>query len=175
MEKRFNITGNCFSDRHYMADVSKKLAQTIKMIDFGDYFIINRPRQYGKTTTLYTLTDILQKRGDYFVINTSFEGVGDLFFSEEKRFAQSFVNLLAREIKYHSLDLSDWVKEKKAGIDDLDDLSDVITELVEKMGKKCVLMIDEVDKSSNNQLFVSFLAMLRNKYLSRTKAKTTPR
>ena len=26
-------------------------------------------------------------------------------------------------------------------------------------------MIDEVDKSSNNQLFLSFLGMLRNKYL----------
>jgi hypothetical protein len=30
-----------------------------------------------------------------------------------------------------------------------------------------VLIIDEVDKSSNNQLFVSFLAMLRDKYLER--------
>ena len=33
-------------------------------------------------------------------------------------------------------------------------------------------MIDEVDKSSNNQLFISFLAMLRNKYLSRSIVKT---
>lgn len=33
-------------------------------------------------------------------------------------------------------------------------------------------MIDEVDQSSDNQLFVSFLGMLRNKYLQRTKAPT---
>ena len=30
-------------------------------------------------------------------------------------------------------------------------------------------MIDEVDKSSNNQLFLDFLGMLRNKYLKRSK------
>ncbi|HLP58037.1 MAG TPA: hypothetical protein VK186_04370 [Candidatus Deferrimicrobium sp.] len=32
-----------------------------------------------------------------------------------------------------------------------------------------MLMIDEVDKSSNNQLFLDFLGMLRNKYLKRDK------
>ncbi len=32
-------------------------------------------------------------------------------------------------------------------------------------------MIDEVDKSSNNQLFLSFLGMLRNKYLLRNMGK----
>ncbi len=34
------------------------------------------------------------------------------------------------------------------------------------------MLIDEVDKSSNNQLFVSFLAMLRNKYLERESFPT---
>ena len=28
MTKRFNITGLCYPNEHYMADVSKKLAQT---------------------------------------------------------------------------------------------------------------------------------------------------
>lgn len=32
-------------------------------------------------------------------------------------------------------------------------------------------MIDEIDKSSSNQLFLSFLGMLRNKYLLRNKGK----
>jgi hypothetical protein len=42
-----------------------------------------------------------------------------------------------------------------------------ISKLVKETGKKIVLMIDEVDKSSNNQLFLDFLGMLRNKYLKR--------
>ena len=120
MKKKFNITGLCFPQEHYMADVSKKLEQAYIMVENGDYFIINRPRQYGKTTTLYCLADTLRKTGDYIVLNTSFEGIGDIVFND----------------------------------------------------KKVVLMIDEVDKSSNNQLFISFLAMLRNKYLERSSFKT---
>ncbi len=170
--KRFNITGLCFPNEHYMADVSSKLKEVLDMVELGDYFIINRPRQYGKTTTLYTIADTLEKRGDYFVINTSFEGVGDLFFSEEKRFAKSFIDLLSREVKIYSKDLSEWLKTEKENVDDFYDLSDVITDLVQRTHKKVILLIDEVDKSSNNQLFVSFLAMLRNKYLARGKAKT---
>jgi hypothetical protein len=52
--KKFNITGRCFPKEHYMADVSKKLAIALKMIENEDYFIINRPRQYGKTTFFAT-------------------------------------------------------------------------------------------------------------------------
>ena len=59
MAKKFNISGVCFSDEHYMADVSRKLMQTLKMVLDGDYFIINRPRQYGKTTTLHSLKAVL--------------------------------------------------------------------------------------------------------------------
>ena len=39
------------------------------------------------------------------------------------------------------------------------------------MKKEVVLFIDEVDKSSNNQLFLHFLGMLRDKYLLRNSGK----
>lgn len=69
MQKEFNITGICRPAKHYMADVSKKLAQTFKLVEKGAYFIINRPRQYGKTTTLYTLTEMLEKSEKFIVFN----------------------------------------------------------------------------------------------------------
>jgi len=48
----------------------------------------------------------------------------------------------------------------------------VITKLIRMMPDKAmVLLIDEVDKSSNNQLFLDFLAMLRQKYLQRGEGK----
>ena len=59
MKKRFNVTGLCFLKEHYMADVSKKLDRTLDMVEIGEYFIINRPRQYGKTTTLHTIEKIV--------------------------------------------------------------------------------------------------------------------
>ena len=57
MKKKFNVTGLCIPNKHYVADVSKKLGKTYNMVVEGEYFIINRPRQYGKTTMLYNLSE----------------------------------------------------------------------------------------------------------------------
>jgi Predicted AAA-ATPase len=172
MEKTFNVTGTCFPNEHYMADVSEKIVQVKKLIDTGKYFIINRPRQYGKTTTFNTLSEILKNSNDYLVITISFEGIGDAVFLEEKKLSKIFIKLLHDMSKYYAPELTNWLKEAIERTDDLNTLSDTITELCEQTDKKVVLMIDEVDKSSNNQLFISFLAMLRNKYLTRHIIKT---
>jgi hypothetical protein len=172
MAKRFNITGLCFPHEHYMADVSEKLKKTLEMIEFGDYFIINRPRQYGKTTTLYTLAEKLRLKGEYIVLNTSFEGIGDVFFDTELNFSKGFVRILKKYVSIYAPDLNKWLKAQPETVTDLDSLSDFITDLTLQTDMKVVLLIDEVDKSSNNQLFISFLAMLRNKYLERTEFKT---
>jgi hypothetical protein len=171
MAKEFNITGNCFFEDHYMADVSKQLAQTFDMIEKGKYFIINRPRQYGKTTTLYRMADRLNESGKYLVFNISFEGVGDVVFEKEDTFAQIFMKLLAKSIKRHDEKWSIQIREMAKKVDGLDALGEVITDLATGTDKKIVVLIDEVDKSSNNQLFLGFLAMLRNLYLER---KNTP-
>ena len=57
MVKKFNDTGLCFPEDHFMADISEKVAATYKMVEEGADFNINRPRQYGKTTLLYTIAD----------------------------------------------------------------------------------------------------------------------
>jgi hypothetical protein len=172
MEKKFNTTGVCFPTKHYMADVSKKLASTLSLVTYGEYFIINRPRQYGKTTTMRILADMLRKTGDYIVFSISFEGVGDIFFTDEKIFAPRFVSLLGTHASYQAPEFSSWLKEASLRTHNMENLSDTITEMMSQTDKKVVLMIDEVDKSSNNQLFVSFLAMLRDKYLLREDVKT---
>ena len=172
MEKEFNVTGKCIPSEHYMADVSKKLAQTLKLVEKGKYFIINRPRQYGKTTTLDTLGKTLRATNDYLVFSISFGGIGDAIFNEEGAFSRGFVRVLATYAKYQLPELASWLNEAIKGTDSLEILSEVITELVSQTDKKMVLFIDEVDKSSNNQLFVSFLAMLREKYLVRDIVKT---
>ncbi len=172
MAKKFNITGNCIAEQHYMADVSKKLEKVYGMVESGDYFIINRPRQYGKTTTLFSIADKYIKTNDYAVFSISFEGIGDKVFETESDFCSTFVKILARHAHFSIPEIKPWLKEVAPSIIDLDELADMITELADKTSKKLILIIDEVDKSSNNQLFVSFLAMLRNKYLERQSFKT---
>jgi hypothetical protein len=172
MAKKFNITGKCHPTKHYMADVSGKLAQIRKMVEEGDYFVINRPRQYGKTTMLYTLTDLLTKSENYVAFNISFEGIGDAIFQDEKLFSIGFVELLAKSAEVYAPKLKKWLNEIAGQTHNLKAVSNIITLLVKKAKKQVVLLIDEVDKSSNNQLFVSFLAMLRNKYLENDLHKT---
>jgi hypothetical protein len=167
MKKEFNVTGTCFPHIHYMADVSSKFDTAINLVEKGKYFAINRPRQYGKTTMLYLLSDVLRQSGEYIVFNTSFEGIGDAIFNDEKTFSSGFVRVLARYATAYAPNLVDWIKEQVAKVDSLETLADFISAMVIKADKKVILLIDEVDKSSNNQLFISFLAMLRNKYLER--------
>ncbi|OAA88605.1 AAA-like domain-containing protein [Clostridium ljungdahlii] len=171
MEKEFNVTGTCIPEMHYMVDTSNKLKKVIRLIDKGKYFIINRPRQYGKTTTLFLLEKTLNKNEDYFVISISFEGIGDLIFEDETKFSKGFLNILKRTVELEDLEIAAFINEEKENVENLDDLSSFITRLVKNINKKVILMIDEVDKSSNNQLFLSFLGMLRNKYLLRNMGK----
>ena len=172
MIRKFNETGLCFPDEHFMADISAKIAATYKMVEEGAYFIINRPRQYGKTTMLFTLTDKLLESDKYMAFRMSFEGISDKNFLDETLFVSGFVRLLAKSARSYAPDKVAELLAAVSTVTNLDDLSDFITDFVTNMGKKVVLLIDEVDKSSNNQLFISFLGMLRDKYLERRLTKT---
>jgi AAA-like domain len=172
MARDFNVTGNCFAEDHYMADVSKKLEQTLNMIEKGRYFIINRPRQYGKTTTMYSLVDILRKSGKYLVFNISFEGIGDSVFEDEAKFCPAFIRLLANRLWKDDPKKELELLENSNKVISMNQLATFIKDFSRREDKKIVVFIDEVDKSSNNQLFISFLAMLRNLYLDRKNNPT---
>ena len=140
------------------------------MVEFGEYFAINRPRQYGKTTMLETIMRTLVQSDEWLVFSISFEGIDSQTSSEMTPFCQAFVRLLADEMYNRgNVELEIFLKEKADTIIILNDVSRLITELAHKSNRKMILLIDEVDKSSNNQLFLDFLGMLRNKYLHRFK------
>jgi hypothetical protein len=171
LEKEFNVTGTCIPEMHYMVDTSNKIDLVIKLIEKGKYFVINRPRQYGKTTTLYMLERTFAKKEDYLVISISFEGIGDLVFESEERFARAFIGIIADSLFFQSESLANYLEDEKYNLKSFNELSRFLTKFIRKTNKKVILLIDEVDKSSNNQLFLSFLGMLRNKYLLRNTGK----
>ena len=167
--KRFNTTGLCNPKKHYMVDISDKLEKIKVLIENEEYFLINRPRQYGKTTTLTALENSLS--GEYLVISISFEGIGDVIFNDEKLFCQTFLKNSAKAIRIIDKDNSNKLLGYCGKVTNLDELSDYLNEFIEECNKEVILIIDEVDKSSNNQLFLNFLGMLRNNYLDREKGK----
>ena len=55
--KRFNTAGTCRPNEHYMVDITERVEIIRKMVAKGEYFCINRGRQYGKTTTLEAISN----------------------------------------------------------------------------------------------------------------------
>ncbi|MCL2815125.1 MAG: AAA-like domain-containing protein [Oscillospiraceae bacterium] len=164
--KKFNVTGICVPDKDYMVDISDKIAQIKKLIDDERYFAINRARQYGKTTTLYELRRRLSN--EYLVIKISFEGLGDESFASAKQFCPAFLMQIVSALESPSVSVeAEYIEQWAANynIKNFDLLSRHITKMCK--GKKIVLLIDEVDRTSNNRVFLHFLSMLRKKFLAR--------
>ena len=171
MERYFNITGCCNPQEHYMVNLDSRLAQIKKMIDRGQYFCINRGRQYGKTTILGALEKYLEN--DYIVVSMDFQGLSTENFKTEMTFVKAFTSAFLE-----TLEFSDYqnafksAKENLIAITDMTDLFRKLFYVFKSIEKKFVLIIDEVDQASNNQVFLDFLALLRMNYLKRHKRIT---
>ncbi|MEM1124008.1 MAG: AAA-like domain-containing protein, partial [Bacteroidota bacterium] len=155
--------------QHYMMDNSKKLQGILALIEYGHYFTINRPRQYGKTTAMFRMADKLKEREDYLPINISFQGVDQEFHESDRAFAAMFVNQIGQKFEYRDAELYEFIEQHKASVRNMDTLSSFITRFVHRVAKKVVLFIDEVDASSQYEPFLKLLAMLRTKYLARAQ------
>lgn len=150
-----------------MVDTEKRFKAVESLIDFGEYFTINRARQYGKTTMLQTIRRRLSDK--YLIIKTSFEGIGDESFESISRFVTTFCRLMVGYLQDTGVEEQLWKVFDRKDLTTFDELSDTITSFCEASKKPVVLLIDEVDKSSDNQLFLNFIGMLRNKYLERNE------
>jgi hypothetical protein len=170
--KKFNVTGTCIPEKHYMVDISKKIKSIINLIEAGEYFIINRPRQYGKTTTLYLLDKKLRNMDKYLSIKISFESIDTESYKEVKLFLRSVMKQIKNYFRFSgNKNMYDYIEKVNDKINSMDTFSDFVTDMVEYTNKRIVLIIDEVDKSSNNQLFLDFLGVLRNKYLLKNQGE----
>ncbi|MCP4151667.1 MAG: AAA family ATPase [bacterium] len=172
MKKKFNITGTCIPHKHYMADTTDKIKKIIAMIEEGEYFTIARPRQYGKTTTLYLLDRELRKHEDYLALKLSFEGIDAPTYAKQESFIKTFLEMLVDKFLYlEEKRFAELISPHVSSTLTMAELSRLITRLVKTVGLNTVLIIDEVDKSSNNQLFLDFLGMLRTKFLQRSEGE----
>ncbi len=149
-----------------MVDLSYKLDRIIELIENGKYFVINRPRQYGKTTIFSLLFQRLQKESNVLVIRMSLEGLGEEAFETPEMLSKNFLSQMNKSLEYSKSDSAIQFIKEYPKIVSLDDLNTFISELVRSVAKRVVLLIDEIDKASNHILFLNFLGMLRNKYLS---------
>lgn len=168
----FNTEGLCDPEIHYMVNLDKRL-KTIRerYVERGSYFIINRGRQYGKTTTLWMLEEYL--RDDYFVIFLDFQALSTADYQDEYAFTDAFMRVFEEALEEweDSADVQGIVhifrkdREKYT----LGEMFTMLSRVCKTASKPVVMMIDEVDSASNNQVFIDFLAQLRLYYLRRRK------
>lgn len=175
MPKVFNTTAVCIPKEHYMVNLDERLKKIKVFVDAGKYFTINRARQYGKTTTLRALYLYLQ--GEYYVVSMDFQTFGSAEFQTETIFSRSFANSFLRSLKRNPVNKTEQLNEAMAQLEkSVASQNDffALKALFEQLGDICavsdkpiVLMIDEVDSASNNQVFLDFLAQLRAQYMER--------
>ena len=97
--KTFNTTGVCVPEKHYMVDIETRLEKIKMLVDSESYFVINKARQYGKTTTLRALNQYL--KNDYYVVFMDFQTFSNTDFSMENIFASSFAMEFAELFLYN--------------------------------------------------------------------------
>ena len=178
MKKTFNVNGTCYPDDNYMVNLDSRLKQIKDMINQGKYFVINRARQYGKTTTLHMLREYLNH--EYIVLFLDFQKMSSASFQNEYVFVNAFLHSVLKNVynkrrkitglDFENISVMEKALEQKENID-LPKLFDYLSSLCDTAKRPVVLMIDEVDSASCCQVFLDFLAQLRAFYLSR---KETP-
>lgn len=177
----FNTTGICDPAVHYMVDLTQRLYEARKLVDEGKYFTINRARQFGKTTTLHALAEYLSQ--DYLVVSMDFQmQMSDSKFKSEHSFSLAFARAFVNSFRIMPCDengqyqnaLNEFIDERKEAGEqfELVELFQALSNLCASVPKKIVLMIDEVDSATNNQVFLDFLAQLRGYYINRNRFAT---
>ena len=170
--KKFNTTGLCVPDKHYMVDMSDCAEQIVGMIDDGKYFTINRARQYGKTTMLQALSCRL--KSIYNIVSIDFQGIGSADFRTEESFVRALLRMIMMRREEAEIpedicsEFRTMAEDKDAGAT-LSVLFAAFTKWCAAADKPVVMMIDEVDSASNNQVFLDFLAQLRFHYLEKER------
>ncbi len=169
--KVFNTTAVCIPEKHYMVDLSKRVKEIEKLVDDGKYFTINRARQYGKTTTLNALSSALQDK--YLILNISFEGLTEAGTQTEGEFTQALSRLVMDQHEFYGVPLPDRIVDALEDYDrrdsnklKMDELFRTFRRWIVKSNIPVVLIIDEVDRISNNQVFIDFLSLLRDGYIA---------
>lgn len=175
MRRRFNTTGCCSPKRHYMVRLDGRLKKIKEdYVDEGSYFIINRGRQYGKTTTLRALEEYLKE--DYLVLSLDFQEIGTEDFADASVFVRAFGQAVMEAFAIMGISHKEEFLKPLANLAgkreerSLAELFFCLSRMCAMAPKPMVMMIDEVDSASNNQVFIDFLAQLRGYYLKRDKA-----
>lgn len=157
-----------------MVNLNQRLMEIRRMIDRKNYFSINCGRQFGKTTTLAALKTFIQN--DFIVVSLDFQFLTQTAFQDEYTFSSAFARRFSLALRCMPETTGEPLDKIRKCADEkmctMATLFEYLSDFCAYVPKPVVLLIDEVDSASNNQIFLDFLALLRGYYLQREEFPT---
>jgi len=120
---------------------------------------------------LWALEEYL--KDDYLVISMDFQGITTEEYREETTFTAAFMRMFIEALEEgkasmeKTRSLIEILKNIEQGL--LSEMFHIMSKVCKMSEKPVVLMIDEVDSASNNQVFIDFLGLLRHYYMKRRR------
>ncbi len=139
---RFNTTGPCNPEWHYMVPAAERLPKARRLIDNGDYFVVHAPRQTGKSTTLQVIARDLTAEGEFAALHFSCE-TGEPSGDNTASAQEAVLYAIRRRAELHlpaELQPPPW---PPAGADS--SLSAALTAWAKVCPRRLVLFFDEID------------------------------
>ena len=168
--KFFNTAGPVVPEKHYhvpmVARINKE--EILSLINQEKYFILHAPRQSGKTTSLLTLMELLNKSGKYKCLYVNVESAQAARENVAEAMASILSELESREMIYLKENvIANHYKNSIKRVHTA--LADILTKWTMESKLPTVLLIDEIDSLVGDSL-ISVLRQLRSRYDTRPHA-----
>jgi type II secretory pathway predicted ATPase ExeA len=166
--KRFNITGPCVPEDHYMLPVLPRLPLVDDMIASKSYFILHAPRQSGKTTFIKAFAEKINRDGQRYALNCSLsslrsitdknEALTTIFSQLNESLLTSNVNILIQKADTYDSLPGMTAPDRK--------VKRFLNQLCQDLVKPLVVFFDEADLLTGLGL-LTFLAQIRDGFNDR--------
>jgi hypothetical protein len=167
--KRFNTTGPCVPEEHYMIPVLPRLPGVNDMVEGKFYFVLHAPRQSGKTTSVKSIAKGMNSEGKYYALYCTLESLQGI--SDDMKAMKTAVALLNKDMFKSGVNALKEKAFKYDGLPGMDNENTMVTlffnRLCDELDKELVVFFDEADCLSNEAPLITFLRQIRSGYNDR--------
>jgi hypothetical protein len=171
--KKFNTSGPCDPLKHYMLPALPRLPDIQNLIEWEEYFILQAPRQSGKTTVMRAATKKINQGNSYYALYCSLAQLQTI--TDENMGKLSLIDILDRVLSESHVEAL-----QKVALTDTDFRTGMalrpgfrtspvqvwLSALCARLDKDLVVFFDEAD-CLEERVLLSFLSQLRDGYIER--------
>ncbi|MCX4245046.1 ATP-binding protein [Paraliomyxa miuraensis] len=166
MRPRFNTSGPCIPDEHYMLPPQRRLHHVLELIEDHRYFTLHAGRQTGKTTSARWLVEHLNRGGLFHALWVDVQDAREL--SDPVRAFELVLDDLDRAVRRDLPDLAAPTGPARELHPPRSAIRRYLEDLAARAPRPLVVLLDEVD-GLVGEAMVSLLTQLRQGYIDRDR------